>query len=637
MLAGRVVDRDTGRPVLDARVTVTCGAAETPTAAVTTDPDGEFGFFDLPPGDCTLEAGADGFVAGGPVGSRPREVRVDPDRAAARPLRLALSRAAAIHGTVTDGSRPLPGVTLTVVYLEAADEPDSFSVTIERTTDSRGRFQLDRLMPGRVQVLAEHVDAGFTETEDFYLRPGAVKQDLEIVMATGGAISGRVVDPAGRPVAGAKVRVFAADARRAQVVVTDEAGTFGLEPVAAGEASLVASAVGFGAAEPTAVQVEVGDELDVVLRLTPEPGFSGVVLQPDGEPAQYAAIFVVSEAEFDLATRGRKRPVTRADASGRFHVAGFEGYPAVVWANHKDYGLSEHVSVRADGAEVTLQLSPGTRLIGQAVDERGDPVTAYHVTLRPAARGARGRLGRRNVNAADGRFVLPSVAPGFYRLVLEAAGFVPLTSEAFEIPAGEETDAGVFTLRAGGGATGRVIDAETGEPVASARVHGSVNGDDFFGTGVSARTDAEGWFTLDGLPTQRLSLSIMKGGYVRRLVSGVEVSAGMVTDLGDITLTPSEDGHRRMQYSGVGARVRMTPDGLVFQKIFDGSPAADAGLSDGTTVLTINGQNTGDMSLRQAVELIRGEAGSNVQLQVIRPGSDYPEDLAVARGEVTTP
>jgi len=211
-------------------------------------------------------------------------------------------------------------------------------------------------------------------------------------------------------------------------------------------------------------------------------------------------------------------------------------------------------------------------------------------------------------------------------------------SRNHEVVPGGETSTGPITLSRGGAVVGRLIDAATGEPVVGASVRPASGGMmGFGGGGPAAVSDDAGIFRLDGLPPERLSLRIQAGGYMTKLASGVEVPEDGEADAGVIALTAMGPGGPRMQYSGIGAVLSRTDDAVIIRQTFEGSPSAASGLEEGTEILRINGYDAADMDLRQAVEMIRGEAGSELTLEVVRPGATYPETVRVERGEVTTP
>ena len=179
----------------------------------------------------------------------------------------------------------------------------------------------------------------------------------------------------------------------------------------------------------------------------------------------------------------------------------------------------------------------------------------------------------------------------------------------------------------------RLVDDTTGEPVQGV-VRVTFKGYGRGAEGAYTRTDADGNFRIEGLRSQRLTLRASAKGYRTRMVSGLDPRPGDELDLGEIRMSPSDPGRRQLEYSGIGAQLRKTPRGIAFLKIFEDTPSADLGIAAGTVILGINGQDAEEMDLRRAVELIRGETGTEVELMVIPPGSDHPESVVIERRDV---
>ncbi|HTX69545.1 MAG TPA: S41 family peptidase [Thermoleophilia bacterium] len=98
---------------------------------------------------------------------------------------------------------------------------------------------------------------------------------------------------------------------------------------------------------------------------------------------------------------------------------------------------------------------------------------------------------------------------------------------------------------------------------------------------------------------------------------------GMLKSLKDpytVYLTPQEvqdfAEKEKGSYSGIGASLQKTKDGLVITAVFDGSPAKAAGLVPGDTILTVDGQDTKGPAIETSISRIKGTEGSTVALTV---------------------
>ena len=88
-------------------------------------------------------------------------------------------------------------------------------------------------------------------------------------------------------------------------------------------------------------------------------------------------------------------------------------------------------------------------------------------------------------------------------------------------------------------------------------------------------------------------------------------------------------------FEGIGAVVNMLPNGrLTIVEPLPGRPAAQAGLQQGDLVLQVDDTPIQNMTLIEAVSLIRGPAGSTVRLTILRKGVKEPFEVAIVRARI---
>lgn len=90
-------------------------------------------------------------------------------------------------------------------------------------------------------------------------------------------------------------------------------------------------------------------------------------------------------------------------------------------------------------------------------------------------------------------------------------------------------------------------------------------------------------------------------------------------------------------FSGVGMEVGLQEDLVTVIAPLPGSPAERAGVIAGDVVVKINDQSTERMTIDEAVNLIRGEKGTVVTLQIYRKGETEFIDIPITRDTIIIP
>nr|WP_157260152.1 carboxyl-terminal processing protease CtpB [Chamaesiphon minutus] len=89
------------------------------------------------------------------------------------------------------------------------------------------------------------------------------------------------------------------------------------------------------------------------------------------------------------------------------------------------------------------------------------------------------------------------------------------------------------------------------------------------------------------------------------------------------------------EMSGVGIKLEANPrtKQLVVTEAIENSPAAKAGIKAGDAIVAIDGKSTKNMTLENAISLIRGEIGKSITLKIAR-GSSSPFDVPLTRAQI---
>ncbi|MFY9345470.1 MAG: carboxypeptidase-like regulatory domain-containing protein, partial [Planctomycetota bacterium] len=207
-----------GKPVPDATVELRQGAPLVTTATARCGTDGSCALNVTPGTTVVFVARARAFARAelGPVtlpaaGNSSHEIRLLPNPGA--------DASASARGTVRANGSPLAGARLVFDIDGAVRRPRA------STTSADGSFRAERLPAGAAQLVLDHRDFAVEIRRPIELRAGDNVLDLDLVVL---AVRGRVVDAAGKPVTGAKVRLLTPEGQRQRLVSarTDDLGAF---------------------------------------------------------------------------------------------------------------------------------------------------------------------------------------------------------------------------------------------------------------------------------------------------------------------------------------------------------------------------------------------------------------------------
>ena len=129
---------------------------------------------------------------------------------------------------------------------------------------------------------------------------------------------------------------------------------------------------------------------------------------------------------------------------------------------------------------------------------------------------------------------------------------------------------------------------------------------------------------------EEVSDSLLLEYAIRGMLNGLDPHSAYLEPDDFKTLEESTSG----EFGGLGIEVSMI-DGLI--KVIapiDDSPASKAGIKAGDFIIKLNNKQVKGMSLKQAVEHMRGKIGTSIRLTVIREGVTAPLEFKIARNTV---
>ncbi|MCP3914519.1 MAG: hypothetical protein GY711_03055 [bacterium] len=343
------------------------------------------------------------------------------------------------------------------------------------------------------------------------LTPGETTR-LDFDLTLGVTATGRVVDEAGAPVAGATAyptgggRILFGNEHlpRAESGVDGRFRLEGVVPgtirVRAGHEDLLSfTAEPFDAED--GAEHEVGD-----LPLKTGATLVGTVHWPDGRAADGAQVRIFQRFDGDL----HEIEETASDATGAFELTGLRDGTFSVAAALGPDGATKGAGVwRATrenvehAAACALVLVEPLGIAGIVRDDLGDPIGSFRVAAKRRTDGDWRGYARvfSDFESEDGTFLLTGVYAGEHRVVADAEGYVA-TGDGIACTLPQDGGPITVTLARAGSVSGSVVDP-SGRPIAHARVYartGTSSTNMGWASGAdTVETDANGAFTLTGL------------------------------------------------------------------------------------------------------------------------------------------
>ncbi|MCR9244327.1 MAG: carboxypeptidase-like regulatory domain-containing protein [bacterium] len=327
---------------------------------------------------------------------------------------LVVATSAVVTGVVQDEA----GNPVADVKVSAGHGLLGFMTSTGAPTDERGRFRVGKLRPGNWTLRtasARHMPT----SEKIELTAGATLENVVLVVRSGSAVSGQVVDDLGRPVpdmkvvakrvetnAGVEVERFATD----EAAVTDQNGFFTLAGIGDETTSVRASGPGHSTAVQTGVKVGTGD---LLLRVDRLATISGVLRGADGAPIADSRVRAIAEgSDTMLASHGiegmlaDRSATARTGPDGSFRLVDVAPGTITVQATGKLHRPAKQAGVRVAPAQsvqgVQLVAERGAVVSLTVVDDAGKPVAGAKVAAkRPPADDGPGGFSMRSRRVED--------------------------------------------------------------------------------------------------------------------------------------------------------------------------------------------------------------------------------------------
>ncbi|MCC6338123.1 MAG: carboxypeptidase regulatory-like domain-containing protein [Myxococcales bacterium] len=426
------------------------------------------------------------------------------------------------------------------------------------------------LPPGAYVVVAES-DSLARQVVELQLAAGE-RRSLELLLATGHALNGLVLDERSRePLAAATVTVRSSARAPAQAASSDSRGRFRLKGLPAGRVVLDAAAPGFAG---RSVLARMPDPSTITIGLTSAAWLSGrVVGGSTGEPVRVIAVG---------AADGEVREVS-AGPSGAFSLEVPTGRYSVTARALKSVSNAVYATVLPGetAAGLELQLGPGAWIRGTVrLRDSREPIAAATVLLSVVERDVRIL---ESISDSKGAFAIGPIAGGTYDVSAHVDGLRPVLVRALEVPARAVIERDLFV--APGATVTVVVRRDDGKAVAGALVSVAYSGFVADSTLPAGLTNEAGEVPLTGLPAGSLMLLVQAPDRGLATREPVDVpSSGAIRRV--ITL-PERPAVLRGQVSGGTRPLGAGPIVLKFRRDNPGTWGERVAGTDGRFVLEL--------------------------------------------------
>ena len=435
-----------------------------------------------------------------------------------------LERGGSVSGKVTgpDGS-PFAGALVTVPGAQS-------QIPVFSAED--GTFTVDAVPARRrATAVATAPDMPSSTSEPFSIEAGEEVKGIEIELATGARLSGRVRASDGRPLVGAYVRYVQGQMNernpwgfqqfdRVERYPVAEDGTFEIPGVANGAYTVRADAddhlPGWDATVSVADAQDVAG-IDIILDGGVE--LSGRVESQTGTPVAGALVNVnfsgtAQQRQWGFVGALSGQPQAQSDAEGRFTLPGLKPGNYTLWASAPGYSPAVVSDAATGSGEVVLKLGNAERIAGVVKGPDGKGLGGVPVQARSADQSRSnnrnqwwgGGGGNQVFTAPDGSFEMQDLLEGVYDLTVSANwiwGRDVNVKDTVKQGVRTGTDDVEILVEAGSTIEGHVLDEED-KPVTSGWVSatnetGGGNRGRWGGNQRWARMGSDGSFRIFGL------------------------------------------------------------------------------------------------------------------------------------------
>ncbi|GEN47182.1 peptidase S41 [Alkalibacillus haloalkaliphilus] len=137
--------------------------------------------------------------------------------------------------------------------------------------------------------------------------------------------------------------------------------------------------------------------------------------------------------------------------------------------------------------------------------------------------------------------------------------------------------------------------------------------------------------TLDEYYIHEVDVDSLYEGAIEGVVSSLD---DPFSEYMDAEMTEQFQQQLESSFEGIGAEVTQREGHITIISPLADSPAEESGIRPNDRILAVDEESVEDYTVNEAVQLIRGEKGTDVVLTIDRPGEDEPFDISITRDTI---
>lgn len=466
------------------------------------------------------------------------------------------------------------------------------SAPVQTTSAADGSYLLSRLNPGFYIFTANR--SGFTGTSRSFTVNSGVSARVDFTIrsqtAQGGVVQGHVFQKGTTtPIAGARVDLTGGAGVISQSTLTDDTGLYQFSNLLTGRVRLTVTRAGF-VDQTRSLNVTEGRtttaDFSLRLRASQLATLSGVVTDTNGQAIRGAVVTLSGGISAGMSDT--------TDSRGRYSIARIipDAYTVTVTAAGFVASAGTNIVLDQNESEVldfslTSVGAATAGLAGLVVDSNGQPISGARVAITGGP-----VTGRSDITDATGLYEILGLPAGTYTLRASATGFTP-QNRTVSIVVDTTSQLDFFLSQEVnqllGSITGTVTRTD-GTTISGVTVRVTAGPTQ----GQSVQTDSQGNFSVPDLPEGIYTLTFSGSGFATRTLTGIEVLAGLQTQL-DVQLGVSST-------SGTITGTVTDVDGAAISnvqvRVLQGSTVVATGTTGSLGTYSISGLSPGTYSIQ---------------------------------------